>query len=257
MPKCTSPLTLSKIQVSTLEDELNTDGDCSLREAMKAANTNLAVDACLAGEVLTDTVTFAVSGTIGLTATLPAIQAAGPLVIDGGQVITVSGVGDVGVFAALIGAQLTLRQVNVLGGLATSGAGLYASGANVTLESCRFTGNVASFYGGAVYSQAGTLAVRDSQFIDNRIPTVFGTVSVSATLYSLTSTAWSLANVAPLTLTLSDAPDPTTAGQPFTVTVVVTSAYGLPTGVVTITAAGQACTITLSGGAGDCLLTSP
>ena len=37
------------ITVNTSTDEDNTDGDCSLREAIKAANTNLAVDACPAG----------------------------------------------------------------------------------------------------------------------------------------------------------------------------------------------------------------
>lgn len=37
------------INVNTLADELNTDGDCSLREAIQAANTNSAVDACPAG----------------------------------------------------------------------------------------------------------------------------------------------------------------------------------------------------------------
>lgn len=37
------------ISVSTFADELNSDGDCSLREAVKAANDNVAVDACAAG----------------------------------------------------------------------------------------------------------------------------------------------------------------------------------------------------------------
>ena len=37
------------IQVTTTQDELNSDGDCSLREAIQAANTNAAVDACPAG----------------------------------------------------------------------------------------------------------------------------------------------------------------------------------------------------------------
>ena len=34
------------ITVTTTDDELNSDGDCSLREAIQAANTNAAVDAC-------------------------------------------------------------------------------------------------------------------------------------------------------------------------------------------------------------------
>ncbi len=39
----------SSIIVTTTDDELNSDGDCSLREAIQAANTGAAVDACLAG----------------------------------------------------------------------------------------------------------------------------------------------------------------------------------------------------------------
>ena len=39
------------ITVTTFTDELNTDGDCSLREAIQAANTDAAVDACSAGNV--------------------------------------------------------------------------------------------------------------------------------------------------------------------------------------------------------------
>ena len=39
----------ASITVNTVTDELNTDGDCSLREALQAANTDTAVDACLAG----------------------------------------------------------------------------------------------------------------------------------------------------------------------------------------------------------------
>jgi len=37
------------ITVTTAMDELNDDGDCSLREAIQAANTDSAVDACPAG----------------------------------------------------------------------------------------------------------------------------------------------------------------------------------------------------------------
>ncbi len=37
------------ILVNTLTDELNNDGDCALREAIRAANLDAAVDACAAG----------------------------------------------------------------------------------------------------------------------------------------------------------------------------------------------------------------
>jgi CSLREA domain-containing protein len=37
------------ITVNTANDELNSDGDCSLREAIRAANLDTAVDGCPAG----------------------------------------------------------------------------------------------------------------------------------------------------------------------------------------------------------------
>ncbi len=43
------PALASTLTVTTTADELNSDGDCSLREAVQAANTDAAVDACTAG----------------------------------------------------------------------------------------------------------------------------------------------------------------------------------------------------------------
>ena len=51
--------TAATITVNTADDEMNTDGDCSLREAVQAANTNTAVDACAAGDADGDTIVFA------------------------------------------------------------------------------------------------------------------------------------------------------------------------------------------------------
>jgi CSLREA domain-containing protein len=44
-----SPAWASIITVGTSADEQNTDGDCSLREAITAANNEAAVDDCAAG----------------------------------------------------------------------------------------------------------------------------------------------------------------------------------------------------------------
>jgi CSLREA domain-containing protein len=44
-----APAAAATIVVNTLDDEDNVDGDCSLREAVRAANTDSAVDACAAG----------------------------------------------------------------------------------------------------------------------------------------------------------------------------------------------------------------
>ena len=61
----------SAIVVTTLDDELNGDGDCSLREAITAANTNVAVGACASGVPGADAITFSVTGTIALGSRLP------------------------------------------------------------------------------------------------------------------------------------------------------------------------------------------
>ncbi len=47
------------ITVNTAEDELRADNDCSLREALQAANNNLEIDQCPAGSVIqTDVIVF-------------------------------------------------------------------------------------------------------------------------------------------------------------------------------------------------------
>ena len=63
------PATAATIAVNTLADELNADGDCSLREALQAANANAAVDACTAGTPGLDTVVLP-AGTIPLSVTI-------------------------------------------------------------------------------------------------------------------------------------------------------------------------------------------
>ncbi len=59
----------SIITVNTTDDELNADGDCSLREAIRAANTDSMVDACTGGSGPDDIVFDAtvVPGTFALT----------------------------------------------------------------------------------------------------------------------------------------------------------------------------------------------
>jgi len=53
------------IGVNTTDDELNADGDCSLREAIEAANTNTVVDGCVQG--CRDDTIYVPAGTYTLT----------------------------------------------------------------------------------------------------------------------------------------------------------------------------------------------
>ena len=52
-----APTAVAQITVTTADDEVNADGDCSLREAVAAANTDTAVDGCAAGDE-DDTIIF-------------------------------------------------------------------------------------------------------------------------------------------------------------------------------------------------------
>jgi CSLREA domain-containing protein len=73
-PALAQPNGVNVITVNTDEDELNTDGDCSLREAITAADTNAAVDGCDAGSATgRDAIHFALGreATIVLGSELP------------------------------------------------------------------------------------------------------------------------------------------------------------------------------------------
>ncbi len=143
--------TTTAISVNTLEDELNSDGDCSLREAINAANGNTAADACPAGEgVIADAVGFVVSGTIQLTAPLT-VTAGGPLAIDGGGAITVSGGNSVRIFYVNYSADLTLEGLYLTGGSADYGGGVYNDG-NLTVSNSTLSGNTAFASGGGIYN---------------------------------------------------------------------------------------------------------
>jgi CSLREA domain-containing protein len=104
-----------EITVNTLQDEQENDGNCSLREALVAANTNQPVDACLAGSVLTDTITFNVAGVITVSSQL-SVTTGGPLIIDGGGVITTSGGGTTRVWWVEANSVLTLTGMAVVDG---------------------------------------------------------------------------------------------------------------------------------------------
>ncbi len=130
--------------VTTLDDNAIDDGQCSLREAIAAANNAPLNDDCGPGSPNDDTITFNVSGTIHLQSTLPDIAAAGALTIDGGNNITISGDsdndgdGDVRLFQLAANSSLTLQRMVLTHGytMAGDGAAVSGSNANLTLLNC-------------------------------------------------------------------------------------------------------------------------
>jgi CSLREA domain-containing protein len=161
------------IHVNTLEDELNSDGDCSLREAIEAANTNTPVDDCSSGSVLTDTIGFDVEGTIVVTSQLSVI-AGGPLVIDGGNVITTTGGETTRVWWVDTDGRLTLGHLAMVNGESIKGGSLYNNKGIVAIVSASFSGNQGE-QGGAIFND-GSMDINDTDFIENNASAVGGSI---------------------------------------------------------------------------------
>lgn len=80
------------ITVDTLVDEAATDnGNCTLREAILAANTDAAVDTCAAGGTGSDTINFAVAGFINLVDALPKVDEPLEIVGPGAAELNIAG----------------------------------------------------------------------------------------------------------------------------------------------------------------------
>ena len=169
------------ITVNTAADERNPDGDCSLREAVRAANSNGAVDACAAGRATArDTILFSLGqgATITLKRPLPPITDRSGLTILGGKTakIIVSGDDKARVFAVRRGAKLDLRNITVAGGFADGnslgdeiGGGVKNNGGTLKVFRSTFSGNNAVGIGGGIANiSGGTLLVKNSTFSANR-----------------------------------------------------------------------------------------
>jgi len=182
----------TEILVDTLEDEMDAnDGSCSLREAITAANNNSAYNECPAGESSApDTITFSLGGTISLTEVLT-VSAAGPLVIDGGGVVTLSGHNSVRVLEVGYEADLTLENITVSDGYDTNhGGGIYNMG-TLTITNSTFSGNSARDYsGGGIYND-GTLTIANSNFSSNYAPHGGGILHHSSSMLTITGSNFS------------------------------------------------------------------
>jgi CSLREA domain-containing protein len=188
-----SPARAASLSVDTADDELNADGDCSLREAIEAANTNLAVDGCAAGSPTDrDTIRFALGAqaTITLGSALPSIDDPSGLTIDGQKnKITLNGDDKVvGVLQVFDGAKLALLHLTVAN---ARWGGLYNAG-QVKVTKSTFSGNGnRRGTGGGIWNDRGTLTVSNSTFSGNSAErgggianTGVGTVTVSNSTFS-------------------------------------------------------------------------
>ena len=180
----------------TLATDYTLDEDCTLADAIRAANADEERGACPAGEGA-DLITL--SADITLTGELPRVLSA--ITIDGAG-YTISGDEQFRIFYVDVGGALTLQNVHLTGGLAhnevsftfvdgvtgrsKSGGAIIANrGSRLELVNSRFTNNVAEVYGGVLDSWASEIIIVDSEFSGNMaanggaIGSAFSTVTVS------------------------------------------------------------------------------
>lgn len=171
----------ASLTVTTTADELNNDGDCSLREAIQAANTDTAVDGCAAGSGA-DTITLP-PGTYVLTITGSGEDAnqTGDLDITDALTIVGAGPGQTIIDANSIDrvfhihsttGTVVISGVTVINGNTTgAGGGIYNGDADLTLINTVVSSNTA-IRGGGVYIYRGSVALSGGQIVSNT--TVYG-----------------------------------------------------------------------------------
>ncbi len=157
------------LTVTTLNDEQNANGLCSLREAIINANNNDqsgSID-CSAGTGA-DTINFSVTGTITLSSQLPAINQA--LTIDGPGAgsLTISGAGTYRVIYT--GAALNVEGLTIANGFAAAGdlgGGIYNSFSSLSVSNSTFSGNYGGYGGGGIMNDRGTATISNCTFTGN------------------------------------------------------------------------------------------
>lgn len=178
------------ITVNTLTDELNSNGNCSLREAIRAANLNAAVDACTAGSAVnTDAVVLQNGVTYGLsqigaddTAIDGDLDIADDLIIIGNDA-TIDGNGAVTldrVFQVLATQVVDISDLTITDGRTNSfGGGIRNAGTltltRVSVSANRTTGNAG---GGIAIEGGGSLHLDNCTISNNIAATLAGGVAV-------------------------------------------------------------------------------
>ncbi len=203
-----TPVPSATITVNTTGDELNTNGNCSLREAIQAANTNTPVDACTAGGVVdtiivpagTYTLTIAgasedanATGDLDITAGTLTITGtgAGSTIIQAGTIGGLSGNGIDRVFhVPAAGVALNLKDLTVANGKCNecSGGGILNNGGTFTVINSTFSGNNGTYGGGIANYFNGTLTVTNGTFTGNNGVHSGGGIYNTGTLAVISST---------------------------------------------------------------------
>jgi CSLREA domain-containing protein len=166
-----APAAAATITVNSLADTSG-GAECTLRDAISAANTDMAAGGCPAGAG-SDTIIFSVSGTIGLVSSaLPNVPNGSTVTIDGaGHSVAISGGNAVPVLS--VSGIVTLRDLTIANGYNSNinfedgGGAAVSPGGSLIVGHCTFTNNFARRGGGAINSVGALLDIGDSTFSGN------------------------------------------------------------------------------------------
>ena len=163
--------TAATIRVDSLADTTGAgDGACTLREAITNANADSDTSGgdCAAGSG-EDTITFSVSGTVTLGATLSPITAPEALTIDGtGQVVLISG--NHAVRVLVVDSRLTLRQLTIANGNDSREGGGILNRGTLTVTNSTISDNLTGRDGGGIFrgsSPTSTAMLRNTIVANN------------------------------------------------------------------------------------------
>jgi CSLREA domain-containing protein/uncharacterized repeat protein (TIGR01451 family) len=182
------------ITVTTTVDELNSDGDCSLREAIEAANSDAAVDACGAGSGA-DTITVpAGTYTLSLSGAEENTNATGDLdILDD---VTITGAGALSttidansidrVMHVLTGTTVLLNDFTLTNGQSPGDGGGILNHGNLSVNRSVISNNDAPSGAGGGIRNDGTLTVNASAIISN---TSSGSLDGGAGILNITTGA--------------------------------------------------------------------
>ena len=157
------------IAVNTVGDEITNNGNCSLREAVKSANDDSAVDGCAMGngsdviQLPAGTFSLSLGGILLSDAARITGQGIGQTIINGQNLSRIFKVddGDNAQFSTVILEEMTLQNAST-----TTPGGAISSRENLTLKDIRLESNTASS-GGALAQTDGPLTIERVLFIDN------------------------------------------------------------------------------------------
>jgi CSLREA domain-containing protein len=186
------PLAANPIEVDSTADDTKVDGECTLREAIIAANLDSTVDSCAAGGGGSDEITFvgkAAGGTIEIGLPNDPFRPLDDVIIKGP--VTLSGAGHSNIIEVGGALYIRLEELTLEKGKESGSAGalLLPSNGLAEIVKCTFRDNSADSTGGAIDAGGTMLTIEGSHFAGNRAGMQGGAVS-SGGIVTITDTTF-------------------------------------------------------------------